>query len=356
MSSKHSNRIIKQQRKNKDDKNNEYNNREDGHFLESTPTEDYLSYYMDTSSKSNSSTANSNKISFHRESLKSISKALYLVSERNKVLDHYNLILDPKDHIFSSQKLEILDLSFNDFSFDINQNEINLEMDLLSDLKDINLAGSFKKIISPNTTALFNYFILKLQNLEILNLSLIELSILPPDISQLINLSSLILSQNELTLLPEEIGNLTNLSILDLSKNYDLQHLPKSLTRLNLCCCGTMDCKGLNIRHTGIFENFDNDDCCDKFLIYIRKFLEYEENHSFELKLTIIGNSKHYNNYINEILKTDTNSTKNENNDYFNVISKEYIPVCCNSEAEEHNRKLRFNIWNLSDKAADEVK
>lgn len=339
----------KQTKQNRENKSNRGNDNR-------TPTG--ISYMQDsTFSISNNSTLNK-KVKIIRQGLTSIIIALSKIEMVENLKGNASLL----DIDIPSEKIEILDLSHNDFSFDDinqyqNQNQIDSKIHILSDLKDLNLLNAFETVSQnvPNVGPLFNNFILKLKKLESLNLTSIKLSILPKDISQLTNLSSLILSENKLTSLPEEIGNLKNLKLLDLSCNDELEYLPKSLPKLNLCCCGTSNCKGLNIRDTPIYSNFENDDTCDKiFLIYIRKILDYEQNHSFELKLTIIGNSLDFNNYIHKILKTDSSITMNENIDYFDIISKEYIPNYCKPQPDSE-QYIRFNIWNLSDKATDGV-
>ena len=66
---------------------------------------------------------------------------------------------------------------------------------------------------------------------DTLDLSAIGLTLLPPEIGQLIHLHKLLLAENQLTTLPDIIGDLTQLEELYLSRN-PLTELPDSLWRL----------------------------------------------------------------------------------------------------------------------------
>ena len=59
-----------------------------------------------------------------------------------------------------------------------------------------------------------------------------DLTIIPPEIGNLINLQSLYLYDNEFTSIPSEIGNLTNLTTLDIGYN-QLTELPDELFSLS---------------------------------------------------------------------------------------------------------------------------
>jgi Leucine-rich repeat (LRR) protein len=68
-----------------------------------------------------------------------------------------------------------------------------------------------------------------------LDLSLLGLTELPPEIGNLVELQLLHLSQNQLSSLPPEIGNLSNLQGLDLYAN-PLTNLPPEIGKLESLC------------------------------------------------------------------------------------------------------------------------
>ena len=57
----------------------------------------------------------------------------------------------------------------------------------------------------------FNYSLIELYNLQTLDLSENQISVIPPEIGQLINLQYLYLYGNQISVIPTEIGQLTNL-------------------------------------------------------------------------------------------------------------------------------------------------
>ena len=73
--------------------------------------------------------------------------------------------------------------------------------------------------------------ILKMTNLQYLDLSKNGISELPPEIAELKNLQVLILSKNKLTSFPTQIGELENLMILNCNQN-DLVGLPPQFGNL----------------------------------------------------------------------------------------------------------------------------
>ncbi|MDP1608462.1 MAG: leucine-rich repeat domain-containing protein [Chlamydiales bacterium] len=72
----------------------------------------------------------------------------------------------------------------------------------------------------------------QLTKLQELHIPFNELQQLPPEIGELRNLQQLILTLNQLRELPPEIGGLTNLETLRLDSNHDLQALPEEILRL----------------------------------------------------------------------------------------------------------------------------
>src|SRR5713226_8715364 len=69
------------------------------------------------------------------------------------------------------------------------------------------------------------------KHLMILNLSKLNIPLLPAEIGQLTNLQQLILANNQLSQLPGEIGQLTNLQQLYLANN-QLSQLPAEIGQL----------------------------------------------------------------------------------------------------------------------------
>ena len=70
-----------------------------------------------------------------------------------------------------------------------------------------------------------------IKKLEILDLSKLGLTELPPQIGNLTNLTELRLNSNQITVIPEAIGNLTNLSELWLHSN-QITDIPEAIGNL----------------------------------------------------------------------------------------------------------------------------
>ena len=101
-----------------------------------------------------------------------------------------------------------------------------------------------------------------------LDLSGLNLTILPPDIGQLNNLQLLALGNNALTELPPEIGQLTNLRVLNLEGN-DLTELPPELGNLD-------NLDNLVIRDNPLSPEYPTD--TQELLQYLRQQYEFLNN------------------------------------------------------------------------------
>ncbi len=101
----------------------------------------------------------------------------------------------------------------------MNLSELNLshlpsEVSQLTNLQELNLENNQLSHLPPE--------IVQLNNLQKLSLDSNQLSQLPPEISQLSNLQELSLNHNQLSQLPPEIGRLSNLQTLSLLENHQL--------------------------------------------------------------------------------------------------------------------------------------
>ncbi len=97
----------------------------------------------------------------------------------------------------------------------ISQNSVILSLESM-DL-DKRLSQDELLILLPN--------LLKLENLETLNLSENKITNIPKEFTQFKNLKNLFLQHNDLKTIPKELLKLNNLSILDLRGNKDLEKL-----------------------------------------------------------------------------------------------------------------------------------
>ncbi|MBS1651799.1 MAG: leucine-rich repeat domain-containing protein [Bacteroidetes bacterium] len=99
--------------------------------------------------------------------------------------------------------------------------------DALSNEKDV-----IKLVLRKKKLKEFPLSILRLTNLQYLDLSKNNIKEIPDSISQLKNLQVLILSKNNLVALPATIGSLQNLKILNVNQN-NLTALPYSIGKLS---------------------------------------------------------------------------------------------------------------------------
>lgn len=109
-----------------------------------------------------------------------------------------------------------------------NRGLTSVSVDIFNDtsLTELNLSYN-------NLTGALQAEVRKLQNLEILDLSYNQFTGVPAEVGQLRKLKILDLSNNQLTGLPYEIGNLTQLEILDVSGNdYSEADLAKIVSTL----------------------------------------------------------------------------------------------------------------------------
>lgn len=164
----------------------------------------------------------------------------------NYRLAGYNKIVDPLPIVSSKAELESLEQRLNDCDqflgmlwaalpisdkpelydditqirewLENPQNQAVLDSVTNLDLKDCGIAQISKELF-------------KLRNLEFLNISANELSILPPSIGQFKKLKKLKAEANYLTELPQEIGQCISLEILKVSEN-QISKLPKELKHL----------------------------------------------------------------------------------------------------------------------------
>jgi Leucine-rich repeat (LRR) protein len=125
------------------------------------------------------------------------------------------------------EQLEVLDLS------GMNLLYLPPEVADLRNLKQLILGNWGNGKIMPDGNKLMGFpeKIYQLQQLEELSLSYNQICILPESISQLNNLKSFKINSNKLDFLPESIGNLTKLTSLDISSN-KIKSLPELICQL----------------------------------------------------------------------------------------------------------------------------
>ncbi|XOF35266.1 MAG: COR domain-containing protein [Candidatus Electrothrix sp. YB6] len=103
--------------------------------------------------------------------------------------------------------------------------------EVLQEIEEAKPSGTTELELSMNQLTSLPPEICQLMNLTRLDLDYNQLTSLPPEIGQLTNLTKLYLDGNQLTGLPQEIGQLTKLTVLGLGNN-QLTNLPLEISQL----------------------------------------------------------------------------------------------------------------------------
>ena len=145
----------------------------------------------------------------------------------------------PED-LFKLSRLSLLDLTENNISI------IPSEISKLTKLKNAYLSFNCIKEIPQELCNL---------NLKRLELGWNPISIIPPEISNLINLERITLNNNHITKIPPELGNLSNLKELFLNDN-KITEIPVELYQL--LKLNTLDLQNNNITKVKNDKNLTN--------------------------------------------------------------------------------------------------
>jgi Leucine-rich repeat (LRR) protein len=132
-------------------------------------------------------------------------------------------------HRAAEEKLTQLDLSVLDLE------ELPPEIGKCTQLETLLLGGKFddeEEELLGNKLTEFPDAVLQLTNLKILDLSCNQITAIPDAIGQLSNLTQLHLSFNQITSIPKAIGQLSNLTQLYLSSN-EITSIPEDLGQLS---------------------------------------------------------------------------------------------------------------------------
>ena len=171
----------------------------------------------------------------------SVSQSEKEKKEANNELNKVRSDLVVAQHLLELAKDSIIrlkqEIRLQDLKNDLSEIEFNAYIEALSIIEEGKSARELK--IRVKNLTLLPPEIGQLLNLKSLDLSWNQLSSIPPEIGQLASLEVLNLRKNELSSLPSEIGQLSNLQKLDLSRNNLISLHPEigklsNLTKLEL--------------------------------------------------------------------------------------------------------------------------